>query len=164
MNHSAFALRLKLPDSDLWRARCGFFGAVWAVSTLHERTKDRSLSTLHRLYEPAFRHGQFAVYTNSMDEPVAFAVWAFLARDVEDRILENPAADIHLSEWTEGGRLWILDAVAKQGYGQQFICQLSDLFQDSEEVVYPRRLQSLTAFRLMDRTHWPRVRRLLDKG
>jgi cytolysin-activating lysine-acyltransferase len=47
---------------------------------------------------------------------VAFWTWAFLAPDVEERLVRDPSTILHFSEWNEGPNLWVLDLVAPFGH------------------------------------------------
>lgn len=68
---------------------------------------------VHGRLFPALRLGQVKViYNQTRHQPVGYLTWAFLAPDVERRLLADPAAELHVSEWNEGDRVWIMDFVA----------------------------------------------------
>lgn len=56
-------------------------------------------------------HGQYHLFKDGSGNLVGYMTWAFLADDTERRLVGDPAVLLHLSEWNEGDRLWILDFV-----------------------------------------------------
>jgi hemolysin-activating ACP:hemolysin acyltransferase len=68
----------------------------------------------HRIV-PAIKHRQIQILYNERNYPIAYLTWAFLSLDVEQRIINDPSASLHESEWNEGKNLWVLDFVAPYG-------------------------------------------------
>lgn len=64
----------------------------------------------------AISHEQIQFAFDEVGDPVAFWIWAFPSWSVERRLMTDPHAPLHESEWDEGGRLWILDLVSPFGY------------------------------------------------
>ena len=65
--------------------------------------------------EPAIRHDQIYIFRNDSGTPVGYITWAWLAADTEHRLVSDPEVLLHISEWNEGDRLWILDIVLVDG-------------------------------------------------
>jgi len=65
--------------------------------------------------EPAIRHNQIKFFRNESGVAVGYITWAWLAEDTECRLLHDPSVLLHISEWNEGDRLWILDFVLISG-------------------------------------------------
>lgn len=65
---------------------------------------------------PAIAHHQIQFAFDESGVPVAYWTWAWLAPDVECRIIEISSAQLHESEWNEGSNLWIMDFVVVQDY------------------------------------------------
>jgi hemolysin-activating ACP:hemolysin acyltransferase len=62
---------------------------------------------------PPLRLQQIKIfYHQNRHFPIGYVTWAFLAPDVERRLLEDPTSELHLSEWNEGTDVWIMDLVA----------------------------------------------------
>src|ERR1700749_1313924 len=60
---------------------------------------------------------------------VGYATWAYLTENVERRWLHGPHVMLHISEWNEGDRLWILDFVVLNGDVRRFVNELKSLFE-----------------------------------
>ncbi|WP_350616551.1 toxin-activating lysine-acyltransferase [Pseudomonas sp. HY7a-MNA-CIBAN-0227] len=73
---------------------------------------------------PAIEHDQIRVYFDKFSNPVGYITWAHLARDTELRLLNDLDFSLHLSEWNEGGRTWILDFCFPTGMAKFSIAQL----------------------------------------
>ncbi len=126
--------------NELFEQRARLLGHIWSVMMTSHEHRQRRFEILEHLFNPAFRHGSIALYFNSMSEPVAYFVWAFLAPDVEERFMNSGQFDLHLSEWNEGNQLWIIDCAVKPGYFASIArCHLLDRFPDSGSVRYYRR-------------------------
>lgn len=69
----------------------------------------------------AIAHEQIRFGFDDAARPICFWTWAYLAADVERRILSSNDASLHLSEWNEGGNLWIIDFVAPHGHLRSII-------------------------------------------
>jgi cytolysin-activating lysine-acyltransferase len=57
-----------------------------------------------------------------------YMTWAFLADDVERRLLTDPDVLLHISEWNEGDTLWIMDFVAFRGHLRSCLMEAATLF------------------------------------
>ncbi|WP_340267624.1 toxin-activating lysine-acyltransferase [Sphingobium mellinum] len=65
---------------------------------------------------PAIEHGNIHFAFSGGGDPIAYWIWAYLAPDVEQRLLKNPHDVLHISEWNEGENLWFLDFCAPHGH------------------------------------------------
>ena len=65
--------------------------------------------------EPAIRHNQIHFFYDEAGVPIGYVTWAFLAEDTEYRLIHDPDVLLHISEWNEADRLWILDFVLLGG-------------------------------------------------
>jgi hemolysin-activating ACP:hemolysin acyltransferase len=64
---------------------------------------------LERVVRQAFLHETLHLFFSEDRDLVGYVVWAYLARETENRVLQTRRLDLHESEWNEGDRLWILD-------------------------------------------------------
>ena len=62
---------------------------------------------------------------------LGYMTWARVADDTERRLIHDPDVVLHPSEWNEGEKLWILDFVARAGYGPQLIREARRMLGDS---------------------------------
>ena len=80
--------------------------------------------TLQERIMPAVAMDQVKIiYDQKRHRPVGYVTWAFVAPDVEQRLLQDRDAPLHLSEWNEDGNLWIMNLVAP-GYCREITCSL----------------------------------------
>ena len=90
--------------------------------------------------EPAIRHNQIRFFF--LDEgttAVGYVTWARLAADTEHRLIHDPSVLLHLSEWNEGDRLWILDFVLLKGNVRSRLREIESLFAHEERINFLRR-------------------------
>ena len=96
----------------------GFFEmmgmAVWLM-TKSRKYAEYPVACLSAWIEPAILHGQIHFFLGEDGKPNAYATWAWLAPDAERRLVEDPEVLLHVSEWNEGERLWIMDMVSIAG-------------------------------------------------
>ncbi|WP_380180757.1 toxin-activating lysine-acyltransferase [Kalamiella sp. sgz302252] len=83
--------------------------------------------TLQYWTEYAIQHRQIKFLFDMRGRPLAYVTWAYLAADTEQRLLGDADFRLHLSEWDEDGRIWILDFCCKPGFGAQAIKKLREL-------------------------------------
>lgn len=89
--------------------------------------------------QPAIMHDQICFGFDERGRALAFWIWGFLAPDVEKRLLSNPRATLHESEWNEGGSLWILDIVAPYGHVRDVVYFVRRHFFDGYERAFSAR-------------------------
>jgi cytolysin-activating lysine-acyltransferase len=78
--------------------------------------------------EPAIRHEQIHFFRDESGKVCGYMTWAWLAEDAERRLLHDPNVLLHISEWNEGDRLWILDFLVHTGEVRMWIREARDLF------------------------------------
>jgi cytolysin-activating lysine-acyltransferase len=71
--------------------------------------------------QPAIMLKQIRFFFDRHGGPVGYMTWAYLAPDVEERLLHDPRFMLHLSEWNEGENLWILDFLAPNGFAKAVV-------------------------------------------
>lgn len=99
-----------------------------------------AVACLNEWIKPAILLNQILFFRNLGGVAVGYATWALLSEDVERRLINDPCVLLHLSEWNEGDRLWIMDMVVINGDVRHFIGQIYDAFASSySRVKYLRR-------------------------
>jgi hemolysin-activating ACP:hemolysin acyltransferase len=73
------------------------------------------IACIQRWLEPAIRHNQIKFFRNESRVAVGYITWAWLAEDAEFRLMHDRSVLLHINEWNEGERLWILDFVLLSG-------------------------------------------------
>lgn len=66
--------------------------------------------------EHAIQHHQIKFLFDLHGLPLAYITWAYLEKDTEQRLINDPHFRLHPSEWDEGGNIWILDFCCKPGF------------------------------------------------
>jgi len=98
------------------------------------------LACLRYWIEPAIELQQIQFLFDHEGTPLAYWTWAFLAPDVEYRLIHDPKVLLHESEWNEGNKLWIMDLVASRGYLRSVISYMkSSIFLNYEKAHSLRR-------------------------
>lgn len=135
MEHSTLTITGEASGPHVERAQ--FIGHVMqlAARTAHHNSvplqvlADRAL-TAHSLE-------QAKLYFNDYGQCVGYVIWALLSPEVERRFLGTPDSSLHISEWNEGGSLWILDFVVPYGSLRYVMDDLRDqLFPHQACVTY----------------------------
>lgn len=138
--------------SELQKLRTHHFGEVASLLSQLPAHRARPFAVLAQHFFAAFRHGQSQVFYNPSGEPVAFVVWALLSRETEERVLSKAKLDLHLSEWNEGDRLWIVDFGCKRQMLVPVLAHLaSSLFAQFGEVSFCKDMKKRVVFKLVDR-------------
>ena len=78
--------------------------------------------------EPAIWHEQIHFFRDDSGQVCGYMTWAWLAEDTEQRLLHDPNVLLHISEWNEGERLWILDFLVHTGNVRKWIREARMLF------------------------------------
>ena len=86
-------------------------GAICHVLTRSPLYCQYPIACIHEWIRPAVLHQQYHLFQDGSGNPVGYMTWALLAEDTEQRLLTDPSVLLHLSEWNEGDRLWVLDFV-----------------------------------------------------
>ncbi len=89
--------------------------------------------------EPAVRHEQIYFFRDAAGQVCGYMTWAWLAEDTERRVLYDPNVLLHISEWNEGERLWILDFLVHTGDVRAWIQEARTLFGEVTQAKSVRR-------------------------
>lgn len=81
---------------------------------------------------PAILLEQIHFFYDAAGAYCGYMTWARVAQDVESRLINDPEVLLHVSEWNEGERLWILDFCIFRGNVRGFIAESRKLFGDEE--------------------------------
>lgn len=71
---------------------------------------------------------QLHVFTNTEGKKVGYVTWAWFSHTTELRWINNDISALHISEWNEGDRLWIIDLVSMPGELRSCLEQAKLLF------------------------------------
>jgi cytolysin-activating lysine-acyltransferase len=117
----------------------GYACMVMAAAPVHA---ERQMHCVRSVIEPAVAHKTIRFYFNEGGRPVGYVAWALLGAEAERRVLKTARTDLHMSEWTEGDSLWIIDMLAPFGHLKHIMRDLRDvLFAEHAQVRYCRRKQ-----------------------
>jgi hemolysin-activating ACP:hemolysin acyltransferase len=112
-------LEIGAAPSNEQRARFESIGYAAYLVSMHRTQRLRQFTYIQSVVEPALMHEFIKFYFNSEGTIVGFAIWAFLAPDVELRVMATGQLSLHLSEWNEGQSAWIIDIVAIAGHAKR---------------------------------------------
>jgi hemolysin-activating ACP:hemolysin acyltransferase len=88
----------------------------------------------------AIRHKMIKIYYDCDGTVVGYVMWALLAEDVEQRIIDTGQILLHESEWNEGNNLWVIDLLVPYGHIKYVLRDLRDgPFSRYDKVQYLRR-------------------------
>ena len=116
--------------------------ALGYVCHLASRTTRYALAPMALLpmwIEPAIWLGQICFLFDGRGQPVAYFTYAYLTKEVENRLLSDPRVTFHISEWKEGDRVWIMDMVAMPGRLRETLSLAAAEFSALGQVAYLRR-------------------------
>ena len=89
---------------------------------------------------PAVRLRQIHFFLDKSGEPVGYFTWAYLNQEVADALVREPSRLLHISEWNEGEKLWIMDLVVPRGRGREFIRSMCELLSaEHQEAAFVRK-------------------------
>lgn len=116
------------------------FGYVLMIERFLKNYHGKNDFWLFQWLQAAIAHNQLQVFFSEDDTPVGFIAWAFLEKDVQQRLVENPTSLLHPSEWTESTEPWIIDCVALPGFYRSILCTAAKtLFMEYPQIGYVRR-------------------------
>jgi len=128
------------PQSDECRDRCAELGAVVEVMLQAYQYRYFPLACLAAWVTPPVLLGQYKIYYNERGGPAGYLTWAFFSKEVEREWIGDPTFIPHLSEWNEGGSLWITDFAAPSGFSRVMReSARDDLFRDFRAARWLRR-------------------------
>lgn len=120
-----------------------FFPALGKAAYVMAHCRNYKLFQIacHQLWiEPAILHKQIQFFYTAGDRVVGYATWAYLAPEVEQRMMKDPNFLLHASEWREGENVWIMDLAAPFGYTRDILKVLGrEVFPDVPQLKYIRR-------------------------
>lgn len=143
--------KIEEPVNELHLARSRFFGEIAGIMSVTDTHKMRPVGLLSDLYFSAFRHGFYRVFYNAMGMPVGYIIWAKITQQTESRILSSLNFRLHISEWNEGDRLWIVDFIANPLYLAMIIEECLLNFSKFEAAKYFRVKRNRIMFREISR-------------
>jgi cytolysin-activating lysine-acyltransferase len=127
-----------LPNQEV-RTRAEQLGYVAKLMAHCPAYASLPLSYLNNVFGPALEHRQLKVYFDRDGKPAGFVAWAWLAPDVELRMVQGECGPLHPSEWNEGGVPWILEFAAPHGHLKSILADLRDtVFGDQARLRYRR--------------------------
>lgn len=103
--------------------------------------------------EPAVRHEQIHFFCDASGNARGYVTWAWLAEDAEFRFIHDPEVLLHISEWNEGDRLWIIDFVLLDRGVRDRIDEVMAMFSGGQIAKSVRRLEDGTVWKI---TTWRR--------
>jgi cytolysin-activating lysine-acyltransferase len=65
--------------------------------------------TIQYWIEQAIALSQIKFFFDWDGSPIGYVTWAYLAQDVEHRLVNDNGFLLHFSEWNEGSNLWVID-------------------------------------------------------
>ncbi|KAF1720161.1 toxin-activating lysine-acyltransferase [Pseudoxanthomonas wuyuanensis] len=89
--------------------------------------------------KPAVLLRQIHFFIDESGACLGYMTWAFLAEDAERKLLTDDDVILHVSEWNEGDRLWILDLVLSPGVLRRALREARMLFPGALEAHSLRR-------------------------
>ncbi len=93
--------------------------------------RELSVAWIQEWIFPALKHEQIGFFYNEYNLPVGLVTWAFLAPDVESKLINQPGKVFHESEWNEGENLWFIHFVAAPGWTREIVRYIKEnLFEE----------------------------------
>jgi hemolysin-activating ACP:hemolysin acyltransferase len=127
------------------------FGAIWTLLCCSRAHRALPITYLEDVIEPAIRNRQCAIFQNSQNEVVGFAVWAKISEETYARLVKTGNIVLHHSEWNEGNIYWLVDFIALSGYAKSLLTIDSLALIDSpDEILYTRRREKSLSIRSID--------------
>ncbi|MEI8363687.1 MAG: toxin-activating lysine-acyltransferase [Betaproteobacteria bacterium] len=151
MRYSVSTITGKPESGDIQDATLlGFVVKTCAQSAAHANVPLRRI--LGQLSCP-IETRQYKLYFNDFGQCVGYLTWAYLAPDVERRLLSGEDYRLHTCEWSEGASLWIMDLVVPYGSIKHVLQDLRDrLFKDYETLTYFRMKNGKRIFKRVSRS------------
>ena len=116
-----------------------------AISLIFDCANYRQLrvASVGAWLRPPIHLRQICFFHDNIGYPIGYITWAYLAPDVEERMIANSNFFLHTSEWNEGERLWIIDFVAPRKMVSEIVSYIRrNMFKEFDEVRYVRRFPS----------------------
>jgi cytolysin-activating lysine-acyltransferase len=125
--------------SDVIKSLCASIGYASKLIAEADSHRSKPFNYLASVILPAIRHQQIKFFFSDDGRPVGYIVWAYIEKDVEDRLVTYDLPVLHESEWNEGDALWIMDFLVLPGYMNYAVKNIKDsLFSSARKVRYFR--------------------------
>lgn len=113
-------------------------GALTQIMAASKAHQTRDIAYFRHVINPLLAHDQIAILYNARKEAVAYYCWAFLAPDVEKRVVSTGQWNLHISEWNEGTSLWLVDLAAPFGHISMVVRNMKERFFTQPRIRYGR--------------------------
>jgi hemolysin-activating ACP:hemolysin acyltransferase len=141
------------------------FGAIWTLLCCSRSHRTLPVTYLEEVIEPAIRAKQSAIFQNSQNEVIGFAVWAKISSETFDRIANSGNFTLHHSEWNEGEIIWLVDLVVLPNYAKSVLTLRNlALIENPTEIIYTRRRLNSISLRSINSHGIQRLLRAFSKG
>ena len=131
-------VRIAMDDSEAARYERQLGRAASAMAK-SARYCQYPIACLTLWISPAILHEQIHFFIDDQGGVAGYMTWAVVERDTEYRLLNDPQVLLHISEWNEGDRLWILDFLVVYGEVRTYIREAAALFEEFCEAKSVRR-------------------------
>lgn len=90
----------------------------WAMYVIFGRGcyMEYPIAALKMWLLPPAKLSQLHLFVDSGNKLLGYMTWAWFSAETEQRWKAQTLETIHISEWNEGDRLWIIDFVTLPGY------------------------------------------------
>lgn len=98
--------------------------ALGAIMSLMLKVDERwryPIGNLRVWLEPALSLSQFAIFLNRANEVVGYLSWAFFSERTSFLMQSDSSFLPHISDWTDGEKLWLIDLVALDGHFSEIL-------------------------------------------
>ncbi|WP_426212362.1 toxin-activating lysine-acyltransferase [Massilia sp. TWP1-3-3] len=137
MEYSTLTVDGRASTQELERAQ--FIGFVMALATRSQVHNSTAIWTQFERATTAHSLGMYHLFFNSYGQCVGYVLWAMISSEVESKLLTTGDASLHISEWTEGANLWIVDFVVPFGSLRHALEKLRDsIFAEQRVATYFR--------------------------
>lgn len=113
----------------------GALTQIMAASRAHQK---HDMAYFRHVINSLLAHDQITILYNARKEAVAYYCWAFLAPDVEKRVIGTGQWNLHISEWNEGTSLWLVDLAAPFGHLGMVVRNIKQRFVSHPRIRYGR--------------------------
>ncbi|MFC5550775.1 toxin-activating lysine-acyltransferase [Massilia aerilata] len=113
-------------------------GALTQIMTASKAHQTRDMAYFRHVINSLLAHDQIVILYNARKEAVAYYCWAFLAPDVEKRVISTGQWNLHISEWNEGTSLWLVDLAAPFGHINMVVRNMKQRFITQPRIRYGR--------------------------
>lgn len=123
------------------QSKAASLGYANMVMFMCGRSSRFQMRTLQYWLTPAIDHKQILFLFDSAASPIGYVTWAHLAQDTEQRLLTDANFLLHVGEWNEGGRTWIIDFCFPFGGAREAVNVLKGMFREAgiDKVFWARR-------------------------